>query len=34
VIRSENPGLLRNSAVWLLVALGLLFLSAPGHRDD
>jgi Ion channel len=31
--RSENPGLFRNSAVWLLVALGLLVLSAPFIQD-
>jgi Ion channel len=33
VTRSDNPGLFRNSAVWLLVALGLLFLSAPFVQD-
>ncbi len=31
--RSENPGLFRNSAVWLLAAIGLLFLSAPFVQD-
>lgn len=33
VTRPENPSPVRNSAVWLLVALGLLFLSAPFVQD-
>jgi len=33
VTRSEHPGPFRNSAVWLLGALALLFLSAPFVQD-